>query len=294
MKRYSKLILITIVLFFLKGNSQPYTDIANFSYQTFSANNKSNSSDDQRTEIYALNLFMPRELKSGNTLLFRVNSESIQTGRSTIPNRSTRVSSISIGLGCQWLSTNQKWKSVLLGIPKIASDFEDPVGKDDFQIGLLFIENYKVSTRLQIKAGIYYNEEIFGHFIVPLVGVDWQASDNLRFYGLLPTNYKIEYAISKRKWFTGVNFKALTRTFQLSKDQNNDYIRFDEVVLKAFVEYYCTSNIVAYAEIGRSLGKSLLQYKANSEDLSYSNPNYTPIGNYIPFSIGLAYRIRTN
>jgi hypothetical protein len=294
MKRYSKLILILTILFFLRGNSQPYTDIANYNYQTFSSNNSSNSSTNQQTDVYALSLFVPRELKNGNTLLFRVNSESIHSSFSPSPTQTHNVSSVSLGFGYQWLSKSQKWKSVLLGIPKVASDFEDAIGKDDFQFGLLFIENYKVSTRLQIKAGIYFNEEVFGHFIVPLLGVDWQASENLRFYGILPTNYKIEYAISKKKLYTGLNFKALTRTFQLSESQNSDYIRFDEVVLKGIIEYYCLKNVVAFAEIGRSFGKAPLQYLHNSKELSNPNVNSTSTNNYTMVSFGLAYRIRTD
>ena len=294
MKLMPSLFLVTILLLFSHGSAQPFVDIANFNYQNFTGTNKSNPSINNNTEDYSFSVFLPKEFKSGNTLLFRINGELIQSSTSPRITQATRVSSISVALGYQWLSENKKWKSVLMGIPKVASDFNSSIGNNDFQYGMLFIQNYKWNSKVQLKVGLYYNKEAFGNFFVPLVGLDWNASDRWQFFGLLPTNYKIEYAIAKKKWYTGVNFKAFTRSFQLSQEQNNDYIRFDEIVLKGFLEYYCASNIVAYVEIGRSFGKFLLQYKSNSEDLSYSSPNYTPIGNYVPFSIGFAYRIRTD
>ncbi len=293
MKPLHIFLLVAILVPFSQASAQPFVDIANFNYQNFTGTNKSNPAIDNTTEVYSLSVFLPKELKSGNALLFRINGESIQSSTSPRIAQATSVFSISVALGYQWLSESKKWKSVLMGIPKVASDFKSSVDNHDFQYGMLFVQNYKWNPNLQLKAGLYYNKEAFGNFFVPLVGVDWKASDRWQLFGLLPTNYKIEYAIAKKKWYTGVNFKAFTRSFHLSPEQNNDYIRFDEVVLKGFLEYYCTANIVAYAEIGQSFGKSLLQYKVDSDDLSYSNPNYTPISNYVPFTIGLVYRIRT-
>jgi hypothetical protein len=101
-----------------------------------------------------------------------------------------------------------------------------------------------------------------------------------------------EYTIAKKKWYTGINFKAQTRSFQLSESQNNDYIRFDEVVLKGYAEYYFLNNLVAYCEIGHAFGDAPLQYKFNSEVLSSSNLNYASVRNYPLMSFGIAYRIR--
>ena len=285
--------LVTILIPFSQASAQPFVDIASFNYQNFTGTNNINPGTTNNTKDYSFSIFLPKEFKSGNALLFRINGESIHSSTSPRITQATSVSSISVALGYQWLSQSKKWKSVLMGIPKVASDFQSSIGNQDFQYGMLFTQNYRWNSNLQIKAGLYYNKEAFGNFFVPLVGVDWKASDRWQLFGLLPTNYKIEYAIAKKKWYTGVNFKAFTRSFQLSQEQNKDYIRFDEVVLKGFIEYYYNDNMMMYAEIGQSLGTSVLQYKGDSQDLSYSNPNYIPIGNYVPFSIGLAYRIRT-
>ncbi|MBK8599144.1 MAG: hypothetical protein IPN80_00025 [Flavobacterium sp.] len=292
--RRARFFVLTLLLCINKGKAQPYVDIANFNYQNFSSTNKGNPELKNNTDIYALGVFLPHELKNGNTLFFRINSELIQTSISPRLTAATKVSSISLPIGYQWISKNKKWKSLLIGIPKLATDFKSSIGSEDFQYGMLFIENYKLKDKLQIKLGFYFNEEAFGHFFVPLVGVDWKPSDRWQFFGILPTNYKIEYAIQKKKWYTGINFKALTRSFQLSESQNNDYVRFDEVVLKSFIEYYCFNNIMAYAEIGQSLGNPPLQYKSDSDQLSNTNSSFSNSKNYLIFSIGLAYRIRND
>lgn len=290
MNPINKCFLVIIILTCLKGNSQPFIDIANFNYQTFSATTKNNSSLKSTTEIYSFNLFLPKELKNGNVFLFRINGESIQTSINSL-NVSSKVSSLSMAFGYQWYSDNKKWKSIFMGIPKLASDFKESIDRNDWQYGAFLIENYKFNPKLQIKAGLYFNKETFGNFFVPLIGLDWKASDRLYCYGLLPTNYKIEYAIVKKKVNAGLNFKAFTRSFQLSEEQNYDYIRFDEIVLKGFVEYYFYQNIVLYVEIGRSLGKTPLQYRSNSNELSNQNFIYQPSNNYTLITVGLTYRI---
>ena len=235
MNPINKYFLVIIILISLKGNSQPFIDIANFNYQNFSATTKNNSSLKRTTEIYSFNLFLPKEFKNGNAFLFRINGESIQSSINSL-NETSKVSSLSMAFGYQWYSDNKKWKSIIIGIPKLASDFKESIDGNDWQYGALFIENYKLNSKIQLKAGLYFNKEAFGNFFVPLIGLDWKASDRLYCYGILPTNYKIEYAIVKKKVYSGINFKAYTRSFQLSKEQNNDYIRFDELVLKGFVE----------------------------------------------------------
>lgn len=290
MNPINKCFLVIIILIFFKGNSQPFVDIANFNYQTFTATTKNDSSLKSTTEIYSFNLFLPKEFKNGNAFLFRINGESIQSSINLL-NETSKVSSLSMAFGFQWYSENKKWKSIIIGIPKLASDFKESIDGNDWQYGVLFIENYKLNPKIQLKAGFYINKEAFGNFFVPLLGLDWKATDRLYCYGILPTNYKIEYAIVKKKVNAGLNFKAFTRSFQLSEEQNNDYIRFDEVVLKGFVEYYFYQNIVFYAEIGRSLGKNPLEYRSNSDELSSQNSMYQPTNKYPMITVGLTYRL---
>ena len=49
--------------------------------------------------------------------------------------------------------TNKKWKTVVIAVPKIASDFKDAINGYDFQMGGIFLENYVHNEKFKIKAG---------------------------------------------------------------------------------------------------------------------------------------------
>jgi hypothetical protein len=280
-------------LFILFSNcitAQPFADIATFNYQTFSAPYKDIDSKKNKTDNYMLNFFLPKEFKNGNVLLIRLNSEYIYS--SIIPSAGYAIGSVSLPLGFQVVTKNKKWKTVMIAVPKIASDFRDKIDKADFQMGGIFLQNYVYSDRLKIKAGLYYNREAFGNFFVPLASIDWQATSRINFYGILPTNYKVEFNLKKNKLYTGLNFKSLTRSFRLSQNQQLDYVRYDEMQLKLFVDCFIYKKILLFGEMGYSLGKNPLQYTYNTKEQTMVNPIFTPVKNGLIFNVGIAYRLR--
>lgn len=273
--------------------SQPFVDIVSFNCQTFASKYKANPDWKNTTDNYSFSLFLPKEFKNGNAFLFRLNSETIHSTITADADYSSDVSSISLALGFQWVSKNKKWKTVLMGIPKLASSFDDGIDGQDWQYGGLFLENYIPNNKLKFKVGLYYNREAFGDFFVPLVGLDWKATSRINFYGILPTNYKIECNVVKDRFYMGLNFKALTRSFRLSQKQGLDYVRYDEIQLKLFADYFIYKKIMLFGEIGYSLGKNPLQYHYKTNDLSALNPVYSELKNFPVFNIGIVYRLRT-
>lgn len=267
--------------------AQPYTDIVNFNYQHFASDFKENTAVKNLTDDYNFNLFFPKEFKNGNVFLLRFNSEII---KSSIENNSSSLSSFALPVGFQLVSKDKKWKTIALIIPKIASDFENKFSSTDFQIGTYLLENYSIKENIKLKAGLYYNKECFGNFFVPLIGLDWKVNNRLNFFGVLPTNYKIEYNVIKNKFYLGLNFKSVTRSFNISSQ--NKYVRFDEMLIKAFAEYSVYKNIIISSEVGYSLGKNPLLYNSISKDLETASSIYAPTKNYMIFNFGIAYRIR--
>ena len=288
----------TYILFFLlllltdKIFSQPYLDVISFNCQTFSSSYKDTSKWKNKTDDYFLNFFLPKEFKNGNVLLVRLNGEMLNS--TIVPDSSytSKLYNVSLPLGFQFLSENKKWKTIVIAIPKIASDFKDQVNQYDYQYGGIFLENYVYNEKLKIKAGIYYNREAFGNFFMPLIGVDWKATDRISLYGILPSGYKVEYMITKNKLYAGLNFKSLTRSFRLSKTDNFDYVRYNEIVLKLFIDFFAYKKILVFGEAGYSLGKNPLQYSYNTKIETFRNPVYTPLKSYPIINVGIAYRIR--
>ncbi len=288
-------IQLQIVAFFLYttiGFAQPYTDLASFTYQHFSSNYKSNPDLKNQTDNYILNLFYPKQFKNDNIFLLRINAELLHSSINLEGNNTSNVSSIAMPIGFQWVSKSKKWKTVVMAIPKLASNFESPITSRDFQYGGLLLENYSPNENLKLKFGLYYNREAFGNFFVPLLGVDWKATDRIYLYGILPSNYKIEFNVVKNKVYTGLDFKWLTRSFNLSDSNPNHYMRFEEVFLKGFAECFIYKNVLLSAEAGYSFGKSPLQYDTATDEINNAAIIYSPLKNYPVFNIGISYRIR--
>ena len=287
-----RLLAITCSIFIYTTvvKAQPFADIVTFSYQTFSAPDKCFDAKNTRTENYVLNFFVPKELKNGHMFLFRLNSEYLNTTHN--PSSNYAVASVSLPVGFQLVTKNKKWKTVLIAIPKVASDFRDKIDKLDMQMGGFFLQNFVYSENLKFKAGLYYNREAFGNFFMPLAGVDWHVNNRINFYGVIPTNYKIEFNLIENKLYTGLNFKSYTRSFRLAQDQNNDYVRYNEIQLKLFLDYFAYKKILLFGEVGYALGKSPIQYMYNSNQQVLSDAVFCQVKNGPVFNVGIAYRVR--
>jgi len=286
-----------IIAFFLILNSssfaQPFADILSFGYQTFNGTYKDSSNWKNKTDNYVLNFFLPKEFKNETTLLVRLNTETINSTISPDSSYSSRLSAVSLPVGVKLVTKNKKWESIIIAIPKIASDFKDVIDSYDFQYGGIFLQHFIPNNKLKIKAGLYYNKEAFSDFYVPLFGVDWKVNDRIYMYGILPTNYKIEFNILKNKLYTGVNLKFFTRSFRLAKSSNYDYVRYDEAQVKLCLDYFVVPKVLIFAEAGYTFGKNPWQYQYGTKETNYNtNPVYAPMSNYPIFNFGLAYRIR--
>lgn len=287
-------IILVIVLVSSKLIAQPFADILSYNYQTFSASYKDSTKQKNKTDDHFLNFFLPKVFKNGNTFLVRLNTEMLNSTISPDSSYSSALSGISLPVGMKFVSKNKKWETIVLAVPKIASDFKDKIDEQDFQYGGIFLEHFVPNDHLKIKAGLYYNREAFGNFFVPLVGVDWRVNSRINLYGILPTNYKVEFNIVKNKLYTGLNLKYFTRSFRLSKTDNNDYVRYNEGQVKLFVDYFVVPKVLVFAEVGYTINENPLQHAYNTDDnkITFVNPVYTTLKNYPIISFGIAYRIR--
>ncbi len=294
MKKTLTLLFLFLLLIVRESVAQPFADLVSASYQTFSSPYKGTKTTGlkNKTDDYFLNLFLPKVFKNGNTFMIRLNAESITSTISPDSSYSYRVSSVSLPVGVKLVTKNKKWETILIGIPKIACDFRGKIDQHDYQLGGIFLQQYVKNPNLKLKLGLYYNREAFGNFFIPLAGIDWKANSRISFYGIMPTNYSAEYAIIKTKLYTGLNFKAFTRSFRLSAANNYDYVRYNEEQLKVFVNWFIYKKILLFAEAGYSLGKNPRQYIYNTKIATDVNPVYTPLTNYALFNVGVAYRIR--
>jgi hypothetical protein len=295
MKKYKLLFYAFVILNSNTSFSQPFVDIVSFNYQTFSSNYKDNIKWKNKTDDYFFNFFLPKEITTGSikgTFLLRLNTEMINSTLTSDSASSSKLYNVALPLGFQFSSKSKKLKTLVMVMPKVACDFNSAISYYDYQLGGVFLETFIPNEKLKIKAGLYYNREAFGDFFIPLVGVDWKVSERINLYGILPTNYKAEFNIVKNKLYAGLNFKSLTRSFRLSKEQHYNYVRYDEMQIKLFVDYFVYKKILFFGEVGYSIGKNPWMYEFNTNNVSSLNPVYTPLKSYPIFNLGVAYRIR--
>lgn len=286
--------------------SQPFVDIINTSYQSLSTTYKDLSKTPNRTDQYYLNLTVPIKLDSQNMIIARFYGEQLYTKYTFY---SVQVStpaapavfktyyyslySALLPVGLQHETKNKKWKLLGLVMPKVSSDFKDQFTTTyDLQMGGYAMATYVKSQNLKIKFGLFYNRELFGNFFVPLAAVDWKVCRWFQMYGILPNNYRLEFAPIQKKLYAGLAFKSYTRSYRLSSAYGHDYVRNNEMQVKAFVDIYFAKKFVLFGEFGRTIGYSPLAYKLGTKDRSLTAPQYFPINDAFFFNVGIAYRIR--
>ncbi len=274
------------------GYSQPFVDIVNFNSQFFSSNYTDSTKAKNKTNDHVLNLFLPKEFKNGNTFLLRLNSEQLHSERINDSSSSVyNLYSISMPIGFQFLSKNKKWKYLIMGIPKINSDYMNS-HYNDLQLGGMGLVTYVKNDNLKFKLGVYYNREFFGNFFIPIFGMDWTVNERFSMYGTLPNNYRLEFKLNNH-FYTGLGFKSFQRSYRLANGLRDDFVWFRESTIKAFLDVYLTKSLILFGDVGYTLNYRLVQYQHESlRTERTTNPIYTPFQKNVIFTAGLAYRIR--
>jgi hypothetical protein len=232
-----------------------------------------------------VNAFIPKVLKNGNTFFVRAHYEKLEMRNDSL---SSAYSSITLPIGMQVQLKNPKVKFTGLIIPKIAGADLGAAFSDAFQIGAYSLITVTESEKFRYKFGLYYNREFFGNFFIPLVGIDWKVSDRFTIYGTLPNSMKFSYAVAPSRVNAGIAFRSMTRSFR--GEDVNTFVRYNELQLKAFFDFYITKKNVVFVEGGYFLGKTPLLY--NNSDVKTPLPsNLLKEGKAFPvFNAGWALR----
>ena len=254
-----RIIFVDLSVLFIQmtTRAQYFVDIFSFNRQAYNIPAGAQTSD------LFVNAFIPKVLKNGNTFFVRAHYEKLEMKNNS---RSAAYSSITLPFGMQVQLKNPKVKFTGLIIPKIAGADLGAAFPDVFQLGVYSLFTVTESEKFRYKFGLYYNREFFGNFFVPLVGVDWKVSDRFTIYGTLPNSMRFSYALQPTKLNAGLAFRSMTRSFR-GEDVNN-YLRYNELQLKTFADFYITEKNVVFVEGGYFLGKTPLLYKNNDTENS--------------------------
>ena len=276
-----RIMFVALSVLFIQMNTQAqyFIDIFSFNRQAYNI-----PSGGQTSDLF-VNAFIPKVLKNGNTVFVRAHYEKLDLKNDTL---SAAYSSITMPLGMQVQLKNPKVKFTGLIIPKIAGADLGAAFSNVFQIGAYSLFTVTESEKFRYKFGLYYNREFFGNFFVPLVGIDWKVSDRLTIYGTLPNSMKFSYAVAPSRVITGIAFRSLTRSFR--GEDVNTFVRYNELQLKTFVDFYITPKNVVFVEGGYFLGKTPLLYN-NADKKNHLQSNLLKEGKAFPLlNAGWAFR----
>ena len=194
-------------------NAQEYIDIFKSDY-SISPSNVFDSSG-METHLQEINGDLTVPIKVGERLAFLTGityeniSASFDPGR-----RRESLTGLTVKLGAN-IKYNSKWSGTYMFLPKVSSDLER-LSNRDFQFGGAVLMKYTKTKHFNYKFGVYANKELFGTFIVPIVGFYYQSpSEKFEAKVLLPLSVDLNYSMSKR-FKVGLNFKGQVRTYNLN------------------------------------------------------------------------------
>lgn len=166
------------------------------------------------------------------------------------------LTSITLKLGAN-VKHNSKWSGSYMFLPKISSDLM-VVSNRDFQYGGAVLMKYTKSDRFNYKFGVYGNRELFGPFVVPLLGFYYLSpSEKFEMKALLPLTVDLNYSITEGVRF-GINFKGQVRSYNLNipvGPESDRYLVKKAKDLFAYCQYSMRSGLNFQLGLGRSVGR---------------------------------------
>lgn len=258
MKKYLALNALLFLSAHLFG--QNYVDIVKLYGSTTPVNHFEKSKEGTRLKELGLDLTLPVVINPSDAALAGVIYERIQVELFESGTAQT-ISSIAIKIGLS-KKHSEKWSGTYILLPKTASDFNRFTGKD-FQFGGIALMKYTKREDLNYKLGVYYNSELFGPFVVPLVGLYRLSTNkkievNLTLPFLADINYKLH-----NRWNVGINFSGQIRSYHLSITNSNSiggYVVKSTNELSSYLKFNLSRGLSIQTRIGYSLGRSYRVY----------------------------------
>lgn len=252
---------VKIILFLLFANNikaQDYVDLIKNHYAVSPNNTFDSIGGSSDIEEFGTDITLPIVLKNKNVFITGLAAEQIKLKLHPLGSKET-ISSLALKLGYQ-INHSEKVTGTYMLLPKLASDFKK-LGSNDFQLGGLALYKIKKSELFKYHAGLYYNEELFGPFVVPLLGFYYKSKNKkLEANFTLPIWADINYSLTN--WMNvGTNFSAYVRSYHLS--QSNSYIAKKTNEIFGYLQFNIKKSFILQTKVGYSIGRS---YKAYADD----------------------------
>ena len=149
------------------------------------------------------------------------------------------------------------------------------------QFGGVILTNFRINTKLRLKAGCYFNTEFFSDYWVPLAGIEWRINDRNLVSGTFPNSARFEHRFSN-SFYMGVAYKSITNSYRLA--EGGGYVKILDNHIGIFADFYFTKHLVGMVEAGHTL---LRETKIRNEGNTLTKKE-----NSLLVKAGIIYRIR--
>ena len=251
-----KIILLLLTSLAFNSFSQKYVDLATLNY-----------SYGKHTSYCIGDILLPLQIDSNNTFLVNLGVRSFSFN--TIPDVTYNEFKLVLGLKHQF---NKKWTGTFMFVPRHKSRNGNSASlAPSYQFGGIAVMKKKKSEHLSYKLGAYGNQDLFGTFLVPILGIDWKINTHFEVKALLPLKARIYYHLNEKNslmlFFRGIigsyyqNEKPLNIDCVNNDCSKNSYLHETYTELSLKYEIEPIKNIVIQPKIGLTIGSNYQTYQ---------------------------------
>lgn len=240
--------LLLLLLLSSAVSAQNYVDILKVNYGQSFKNKFKDHSSDTNIKSFEAEFILPIPINESNALITGVDytNDELQLYPDAEHTR-LHNTTLKLGLASQW---NEKWSSLIVLLPKLASDYKD-VSSKDFYMGAWATVAMKKNDNLSYRFGFYGSTEAYGLYATPIIGLKYLSpNEKLEADLSLPIKGLVTYDLDQ---FTlGFDYFGSSRSFRVhQKDEADQYAELSALRFALFAQKNIwKNNVLLRGKIG--------------------------------------------
>jgi hypothetical protein len=235
--------------------AQAYIDLVRLSYGATALTPFEGSSARTRIVDFVVDSNIPVVINQRVTLLTGFAYEQVQTKLfQDISEQTLRSAGAKLGIN---IKHTGEWTGTYMLLTRMTSASHEITSRH-LQVGGLFVLKHQVTEHTSYKFGLFINDELFGTWIVPMVGLYYHNPQRrLELSILLPLSFDINYKLSSRVR-AGFMYTGLRRSYQWSSlpaAGGSGYVDRAVNELGVYLSVQAARKLVVQARIGHTLGR---------------------------------------